>query len=268
MNTLEIAQHAKLFLFDLDGTLYCGDKLFPFTKELLSELKRQGKQYRFITNNSAKSCKDYVAWMAARGVEAKENEFVTSGRVTVHFMRENYPDAALYICGTESLKAEFREAGFTVTDDLDQVECVLIGYDKELNFRKIDDVCRLLYTKKIPYIATHPDKTCPTEYGYMPDCGTICDMIAKATDKQPIFIGKPAPLMPEICMIETGIDRDNTVVIGDKIETDIQCGWRSGAKTILVLSGDNTQQDVDRSDIKPDIVLRDCGEILQALLCN
>ena len=111
--------------------------MFPFTKELLSEIKRQGKQYRFITNNSAKSCKDYVKWMAQRGVETAEEEFVTSGRVTVHFIRENYPDATLYICGTESLKNEFRDAGFTVTDDLEKVECVIIGYDQELNFHKI-----------------------------------------------------------------------------------------------------------------------------------
>ena len=265
MTIREIAKNCRLFLFDLDGTLYCGGKLFPFTRDLLAELKRQGKTYRFITNNSAKSCKDYVEWMARRGVETTEDEFVTSGRVTVHFMRENYPDATLYICGTESLKDEFRRAGFVVTDDLDAVEAVLIGYDQELSFRKIDNVCRLLYTKKIPYIATHPDKTCPTDYGYMPDCGTICDMIAGATGKQPIFIGKPAPLMPEICMLTTGIDRDETVVIGDKVETDIQCGWRSGAKTVLVFSGDNTEEDVDRSHIKPDVVANDCGELLQAL---
>ncbi len=268
MELQKIARESQLFLFDLDGTLYCGGKLFPFTKDLLAEIKRQGKQYRFITNNSAKSCKDYVTWMAQRGVEATEDEFVTSGRVTVCFIKENYPDATLYICGTESLKNEFRDAGFTVTDDLEQVDCIIIGYDQELNFKKIDDVCRLLYTKKIPYVATHPDKTCPTEYGYMPDCGTICDMIAGATGKQPIFIGKPAPLMPEICMLQTGIDRDKTVVIGDKVETDIQCGWRSGAKTILVLSGDNTEEDVDRAYTKPDIVLQDCGELLQALKRN
>ncbi len=265
MNLYDIARESRLFLFDLDGTLYRGGKLFNFTKDLLLEIKRQGKQYRFITNNSAKSCKDYVKWMADRGIETTEEAFVTSGRVTVLFIRENYPDAALYICGTESLKNEFRDAGFTVTDSTEQAECVIIGYDQELNFQKIDDVCRLLYTKKIPYIATHPDKTCPTEYGYMPDCGTICDMIAEATGKQPTFIGKPAPLMPEICMLQTGIDRDNTVVIGDKLETDIACGVRSGTRTILVLSGDNTRNDLIDSTIQPDLVLDDCGQLLTAL---
>jgi HAD superfamily hydrolase (TIGR01450 family) len=261
----DIIRTSQLFLFDLDGTLCCGGKLFPFTKDLLAEIKKQGKQYRFITNNSAKSCKDYVGWMAKRGIETTEDEFVTSGRVTIHFISENYPDAPLYICGTESLKSEFRDAGFSVTENLEEVGCVVVGYDQELNFQKIDDMCRLLYTKKIPYVATHPDKTCPTEYGYMPDCGTICDMIESATGKQPIFIGKPAPLMPELCMLTTGIDRNNTVVIGDKMETDIACGVRCGTHTILVLSGDNKLHDTHNHDFAPEAIADNCGEILKVL---
>ncbi len=262
----QIAENSKLFLFDLDGTLYCGEKIFPFTKTLLEEIKNQGKEYKFITNNSSKSPEDYAIKMqTSYGINAQKEDFITSGSATVSFIGENYPDANLYICGTESLKSEFINAGFKVTNDLKAVECLVVGYDTELSFKKIDEVCNILYTKKVPFIATHSDKTCPTAYGFMPDCGAICDMIATTTGKTPIFIGKPAPLMPEICMRMCNIDRTETVVIGDKMSTDILAGLRCDARTILVLSGDNKIDDVLNSTYKPDAVINDCGDLLLAL---
>lgn len=266
MELNKIAESSRLFLFDLDGTLYCGENIFSFTKELLEEIKKQGKEYKFITNNSSKSRDDYAIKMKTDyHLDVKADDFVTSGSATVRFIRENYPNEPLFVLGTESLKNEFIGAGLPVTDDLERVGCIVVGYDTELSFKKIDDVCNILYTKKVPFIATHPDKTCPTHYGFMPDCGAICDMIATATGKTPIFIGKPAPLMPEICMQMTGIDRSETVVIGDKMTTDILSGLRSDTNTILVLSGDNTIDDALNSTYKPDAIVKDCGELLKAL---
>ena len=266
MELNRIAKNTKLFLFDLDGTLYCGETIFPFTKELLEEIRRQRKEYKFITNNSSKSREDYAVKMkAVHHLDVKTEDFVTSGSATVRFIQENYPQEPLFVLGTESLKNEFIGAGLPVTDDLERVGCIVVGYDTELSFKKIDDVCNMLYTKKVPFIATHPDKTCPTHYGFMPDCGAICDMIATATGQAPIFIGKPAPLMPEICMQMTGIDRNETVVIGDKMTTDILAGLRSDTHTILVLSGDNTIDDVLHSTYKPDAVIPDCSVLLKAL---
>ena len=268
MQLKSIAQNAKLFLFDLDGTLYCGEKIFSFTKELLEEIRRQGKEYKFITNNSSKSCEDYALKMKnVYHLNVKADDFVTSGSATVRFICENYSNEELFVLGTESLKNEFLNAGLHLTDDINRVGCIVVGYDTELNFKKIDDACNILYTKKVPFIATHPDKTCPTNYGFMPDCGAICEMITTATGKTPIFIGKPAPLMPEICMQMTGIDRSETVVIGDKMKTDILSGLRSDTNTILVLSGDNTIDDALNSTYKPDVVIKDCGELLEVLKC-
>lgn len=261
----EVLRNIELFLFDLDGTLYLGDKLFSFTKELLAEIKRQNKKYVFITNNSSKNPEDYVKKFRLLGIEAQADDFITSGRVTAQYLLENYKDSELYVCGTNSLKEEFLRDGLKITDNTDKAEAVVIGCDTELRFKKLDDVCRLLYTSKIPYIATHPDMSCPTEYGKMPDCGAIVDMIFIATGKMPIFIGKPSPLMPELAMYITDIQREQTAVIGDRLSTDIKSGNAASTKTILVFSGDDTPESLVHSETKPTIAIKDCGEILKAL---
>lgn len=266
MDIKTLVKDLKLFLFDLDGTLYCGEKIFPFTKPLLEEIKKQGKIYKFITNNSSKSPEDYAIKMRNNyGLEVEPADFVTSGSATARFLYENYADQNIFVLGTESLKNEFRNYGLTVSEKVDDIGCIVVGYDTELSFKKVDDACNVIFSRQVPYIATHPDKTCPTNYGFAPDCGAICDMIETATGKTPIFIGKPAPLMPEICMQMTGIDRSQTVVIGDKMTTDILSGLRSDTKTILVLSGDNTIDDALHSTYKPDVVLKSCEELLTAL---
>ena len=130
MELNRIAKNTKLFLFDLDGTLYCGETIFPFTKELLEEIRRQRKEYKFITNNSSKSREDYAVKMkAVHHLDVKTEDFVTSGSATVRFIQENYPQEPLFVLGTESLKNEFIGAGLPVTDDLERVGCIVVGYD-------------------------------------------------------------------------------------------------------------------------------------------
>ncbi len=265
MTLEELVSRAKLYLFDMDGTVYLGDKIFDFTAPLLDEIKRQGGRYLFITNNSSKNAADFVEKMARLGVAAGEDEFVTSGGATAHFMRENYPDAPVYICGAESLKSEFIKSGLTVTDDPAQAEAVVLGSNPKLSFSQIEDVCRILFTKNVPYIATHPDMTLPTEFGCVPDCGALADMIEAATGKRPVFIGKPAPLMVELAMLSCGCDRAQTVLIGDRLDTDIPSGIAAGVGTVLVYSGSTTPEMLDGSDTKPDLAIRDCSLLLDAL---
>ena len=140
-----------------------------------------------------------------------------------------------------------------------------MGFDTELTFRKLWDVSRLLLTRDIPYIATNPDYVCPTEFGSVPDCGSVCDMLYNATRKRPLVIGKPEPLMPQLAMERLGIDASHTCCIGDRIYTDIRSGLNAGITTLLVLSGEATLQTLADSDIKPHFVLKDAGEILAAL---
>ena len=266
MNQTELLKSMKLFLFDMDGTLYLGDRLYSFTTELLQTIKDSGGKYLFMTNNSSKSVEDYVKKLASLGIEATREDFMTSSQATAFYLKQNHPGKTLYVCGTRSLIAELESEGFTVTTDLDKVECVVMGFDTELTFQKLHDVSYLLLTRKdLPYIATNPDLVCPTEFGSVPDCGSVCIGIKNATGREPIVIGKPSPLMPQLAMEKLGFTCDQTAVVGDRIYTDVKSGLNAGCTGILVLSGESTLQTLAESEDKPHLVLEDASAILQAL---
>lgn len=266
MEKNEILRSKKLYLFDMDGTLYLGDRLYDFTPELLSTLKATGRKYLFMTNNSSKSVNDYVKKLKNLGIEATRDDFMTSSQATAYYLHKHHEGQKLYVCGTESLKEELRMEGFTVTTKLEEVQCVVMGFDTELTFQKLHDVSYLLLTRKdMPYIATNPDLVCPTEFGSVPDCGSVCIGIKNATGREPVVIGKPSPLMPQLAMEKLGIQRDEACVVGDRIYTDVKSGLNAGITGILVLSGETTRQILAESEDKPHLVLEDASEILEAI---
>lgn len=252
----------QLFLFDMDGTLYLGDQLFDFTKELLQTIKNQGNRYVFVTNNSSKSVSAYVEKLGKMGISATEEDFFTSSQATAWYLKQNHPGKMLYVCGTNSLKDELQKEGFVITDDIDATECIVMGFDTELTFRKLHDVSKMLCTRELPYIATNPDYVCPTEFGSVPDCGSVCDMLFNVSGKRPLVVGKPQPLMAQLAMQKWGIDPDHTVVVGDRIYTDIKSGLNAGCQTILVMSGETTYEILDASSDKPHLVLDSARQIL------
>lgn len=253
----------ELFLFDMDGTLYLGDRLFDFTRELLAKIRQRGAKYLFMTNNSSKSVASYIKKLGRLGICAEYDDFMTASQATVYYLQNNFPDARLYVCGTESLQEELRTNGFCVTKDIDKTDAVIIGNDTELTFRKLDDVCRILTERDVPYIATNPDYVCPTEYGFVPDCGSFCDMIYNAVKKRPVVIGKPQALMPQLAMKKYGVSSERTAVVGDRIYTDIKSGINAGCVSILVMSGETDEEVLHQSSDKPDYVFADAGEILR-----
>ena len=266
MEKNEILRSKKLYLFDMDGTLYLGNRLYDFTPELLDTLKHTGRKYLFMTNNSSKSAEDYVKKLRKLGIEATREDFMTSSQATAYYLHKHHEGQRLYVCGTESLKEELRMEGFTVTAKIDEVDCIVMGFDTELTFQKLHDVSYMLLTRpELPYIATNPDYVCPTEFGSVPDCGSVCDMIYNATKKRPIVIGKPSPLMPELAMEKLGIGKEETCVVGDRIYTDVKSGLNAGITGILVLSGETTKEILAESPDKPHLVLEDASEILSAL---
>ena len=156
--------------------------------------------------------------------------------------------------------------GFTVTETVEETEVIVMGFDTELTFRKLHDVSYMLLTRgDIPYIATNPVYVCPTEFGSVPDCGSVCDMIYNATKKRPVVIGKPSPLMPTLAMSKWGYSKEESAVVGDRIYTDVKSGINAGITGILVLSGETDEAILAASDVKPHLVLQDAGEILAAL---
>lgn len=263
---MERLKNVKLYLFDMDGTLYLGDNLYPFTKELLETIKKKGLKYLFLTNNSAKSVKDYVKKLERLGISASEDDFVTSSQATAFYLKKHHKDDKLYVCGTESLKTELRKEGFTVTENVDETDCIVMGNDQELNFKKLYDISYMLLTQKeIPYIATNPDYVCPTEFGSVPDCGSVCDMLYNVSARRPFFIGKPEPLMPQLAMEKAGVSAEETAVVGDRIYTDIKSGLNAGTVTVLVMSGETTKEILEASSDKPEFVFDSAEEILKML---
>ena len=266
MNKTEIIQNMKLYLFDMDGTLYLGSRLYDFTVELLQEIRRTGGKYLFITNNSSKSVADYVKKLAGFGIQATRDDFMTSSQATAYYLHKYHEGQRLYVCGTESLKEELRGEGFTVTGNIDEVDCIVMGFDTELTFQKLHDVSYMLLTRpELPYIATNPDLVCPTEFGSVPDCGSVCGMIFNATGKRPVVIGKPSALMPELAMDKLGIGKEQTCVVGDRIYTDVKSGLNAGCVGILVMSGETTYEILAQSPDKPHLVLESAREILDVL---
>lgn len=256
----------KLFLLDMDGTLYLDQSLFPCTRPFLDAVKQIGGRAVYITNNSSKSVIDYVKKLKALGISARESDFVTSAQATASYLKKHYPDSLLYVFGTQSLKQELRLAGLRITDCYEEEVSVLVmGFDTELCFQKLEDACRLL-NKGVPYIATNPDLVCPTWYGSVPDCGSVAGMLKNATGREPVYIGKPQPEMIYTAMELTGYTKEETMVIGDRIYTDVASGLNAGVTAALVLSGETKVTDLERFPQKPDFIFQDVGELAELLL--
>ncbi len=254
----------KLFLLDMDGTIYLGDRLFDGTREFLAEVKKKGGRYMFLTNNSSKSVDAYVKKLRALGIESTPRDFFTSVDATVADLRgKDYQ--RIYVFGTQSFKEQLRSAGFPITDLLeDGIDCLLMGFDTELSFQKLEDACILL-GRGVDYIATNPDWVCPTSYGYVPDCGSIAQILETATGRRPRFIGKPEPHMIRAATAAAGATPDETVIIGDRIYTDIASGVNAGVDQIFVLSGEGVLDDMEKYGIHPTYVMQSIQEAWEAI---
>jgi len=256
----------SLFLLDMDGTLYLDDRLFPGTREFLRYVRASGGSYLYLTNNSSRGADAYVEKMNRLGIPAEKEDFLTSVDAAIRHLRRNKTERdAYYVCGTASLKAQLREAGFRLCETPEpQVTTLLCGFDTELTFQKLEDACILL-NRGVDFLATNPDWVCPTWYGYVPDCGSVCEMLTRATGRRPTVIGKPQPDMVFLAMERTGRSPAETLVIGDRIYTDIACGRNAGVDAALVLSGESTMETVEQSAIKPTAVFQDIAQLLQEL---
>ena len=255
----------KFFLLDMDGTIYLDCDLFDGTLEFLARVKEKGGKYLFVTNNSSKSVSAYVEKLESIGIPATADDFLTSTDATILYLNENYSGKKFYSFGTRSFTEQLREGGVnvTLTPD-DDVFGIVMGNDTELTFGKLEDACILL-NRDIVYIATNPDWVCPTRYGYAPDCGSVAEMLFRATKKRPKFIGKPQPEMLLLAMEKYGYSKDESVMIGDRVYTDIASGYNAGIDTILVLSGEGTREDANASDTKPTYIMDGIRDVLNEI---
>jgi len=267
----ETAQHRlrriKHFALDLDGTLYMGGKLFDFTPRFLQTLEKLKLGRTFLTNNSSRSTKQYVAHLRAMGIEASESEICISTHATIAYLKSDLPNVRkLFVLGTPSLQEEFAENGFELHGDApdDEPDAVVVGFDTTLTYARVCSAAWWIKRGK-PFIATHIDRICPTDRPtVLPDCGAICRMLTEATGITPqAILGKPDPRMIAPILARHSIRPEELAIVGDRLYTDMEMARRAGAMGILVLTGETTRADLERAAY-PDLVARHLGELADA----
>lgn len=256
----------KLFLFDIDGTIAVGDTLYEGTRPLLDYIQSIGGRAYYITNNSTKSNADYVKkFREAFGLETTENQFVTSGYMTLRFLQQHHSHDKIYVLGTASYIAELRRNGLTVTEEPEpDASCVVVAYDSELTYQKLVNACQLLSTTDIPFYGTNPDLCCPIDFGFIPDCGAICQMITASTGRKPQYLGKPNPKVVALCQADSGFSDAQTLVVGDRLYTDIACGINAGVDTCVLYTGEATPEEVACTQYNPSYAFADVRALLAA----
>ena len=259
-------RNASLFLLDLDGTIYRGTSLIPGAATFIEGLRKRKTGYTFLTNNSSRSAEEFRRNLENRGIPASPSNVYTSGQAAGFYLSTRKPNARIFVAGTDALCRELATYGLDIvtgrpgsspcTDpDHRPVDFVVAGFDTELTYEKIITACAFI-TGGVEYVATNLDYVCPVENGRsIPDCGSICFMIEQATGKKPFIVGKPNPAMLLAVCARFAAPVDRTVVIGDRLYTDIAAGRAAGALTLCVLSGESTRADIDRSTVKPDGVI-------------
>ena len=249
----------------MDGTLYLDDRLFDGVTELLSRIRETGGRYLFLTNNSSRGVESYMEKLGGMGIRTERRDYLTSVDAAIDCLRRRYPGKRCYVQGTRSFYGQLAAAGIPVTCDReDGVDILLSGFDRELTFQKLEDSCILL-NRGVTWLATNPDWVCPTWYGAVPDCGSVCQMLTNATGREPIFIGKPQSAMAELAMRRTGFGREETVLIGDRVYTDIACAVNAGIDSILVLSGEGTREDTEKFGVRPTWIYDDIAAVYREM---
>ncbi|AGI38859.1 HAD-IIA family hydrolase [Thermoclostridium stercorarium] len=257
-----ILKTKKLFVLDMDGTFYLGDRLIDGSLDFIKKLEATGKQYLFFTNNSSKTSDFYIKKLASMGLNITKDRILTSGDVTINYLKKYYNGKRIYLMATEIVEKEFLERGINLcTDDAD---AVVVAFDTSLTYEKLNIACKLIRNGS-DFIATHPDFNCPTEDGFIPDCGAMCAFITASTGKKPKYLGKPYKETVDCILDHTGLTVDDIVFVGDRLYTDIATAYYHGATGLLVLSGETKLKDLENSDVKPDLIFESLKEVAEVL---
>jgi len=265
---MHLIRDKKLFLLDMDGTIYHENTLIPGAYEFLQTLASKGKDYIFMTNNSSKNKYAYIEKLRSLGIKVEERNIFSSIDSTILFLKQNKQKVKIYLVGTQSFKKELKEAGFQVVESSykgKDIDYVLVGYDTELTYEKIENACYHISLGK-RFIATNMDLRCPLKDGrFIPDCGAICNMITSAVNVKPIYLGKPAKEMIFAISSQNHIPLDEMMCIGDRLYTDIACGINAGITTGVVFTGETTPNDLKNTMYVPDYQFESIAELYEII---
>ena len=250
-------------LIDMDGVLYTGTDVLPGARELFEKLHLRGLKYSLVTNNATLTPAQYVEKLAGMGIQVPESTVFTSSLATSLYLRQIEPEGApVYVIGESGLREALAGAGFWIDENRPKYVCV--GLDRHLTYERLA-AATLAIRAGAGFIATNPDTTLPTERGIVPGVGSILAALVAATGVHPRVIGKPEPDMFNICVDLPGVSKERTLVIGDRLETDIAAGANAGLFTTLVLTGISTLGEVADSPYQPDLIVDNLAELTTLL---
>lgn len=251
-------KNIELFVLDMDGTIYLGDRILPNAIEFVKTARETGRKVVFFTNNASKNPNNYVDKLNRMGFGATRSDVVTAGDVTIEYLKRNRSGESVYLVGTPALEQSFIEAGITLSKD---ANIVVSSFDTTLTYEKLVIACNLI-RNGADFYCTHPDFNCPTENGFIPDSGAIAALITASTGATPKYFGKPHKETADMISELFGVSFDKTAIVGDRLYTDIALGKNNGLMSVLVLTGETKIEDVNE-DNAPDIILDGIGEILK-----
>lgn len=249
------------YLLDMDGTLYIGGRAVPGAVELMRAL--EGRPRLVLTNNSSASRGKYRARLAALGMRVRLDDVLTSGEASAQWLVASTPLRRPYVLGTRALVDACRRAGLEPAR-ADEADCVLLGYDTTLRYARWSEAC-LLVAAGLPYYATHADRTCISPQGLLPDAGAIIAGIEVTTGKKPIVLGKPESAMVEAGLRRLGTAPEETLILGDQLDTDMLLGLRSGVLAVLTLTGESVLRPPEMPEVRPDLTVKGPADLLARL---
>jgi len=242
----------------MDGVIYSGTRLIPGAANFIAKLRNNHIPYRFLTNNSQRARRDVALKLRRLGIEAEPDDVFTCAMATARFLASQKAGGTAYVIGENGLANALHVNGYTVVDD--DADYVVVGEGRTLTFEMIERGVRLV-ERGARLIATNLDPSCPTESGIRPGCGAIVAMIEKATGVKAFSVGKPSPVMMRAARKEMGLSSEQTIMVGDTMETDILGAVQLGYRSVLVLSGGTKREDLTKFAYQPDIVVENIGEI-------
>lgn len=258
----------KAVVTDMDGVLWRGDELLPAMPEFFQFLRECDIPFALATNNSGRHPDEYVTKLAKMGVpDIQPEQIVTSGTATADYLKNEYPEGTrLYVVGNPGLYKVLEEAGFVLADE--DVAAVVAGLDFNFSYEKARHATLLIRNHGARFIGTNPDVTFPSPIGLVPGAGSVIGMIELATDVEPIMIGKPKRAMFDVAVQRLGAQAHETLMLGDRLNTDIEGAQIAGLPSALVLTGVNNRADVEASNIKPDYIFEDLNDLLMEWSSN
>ena len=257
------ALHFLGYLFDLDGTIYLGEKLIPGAGETIKRLKSLSKKIVYLSNKPLQTRGDYAAKLTRLGIPTRPEEVINSSLVMALWLSREAPGATIYVIGETPLIEEMVRAGFRISEKAGEIQYVIASFDRTFDYRKLNIALQAI-RKGARFVATNPDRTCPVEGGEIPDCAAMIGAVEGTTGKKvEAVVGKPSDIMIRVTVEYMGLRPQDCILVGDRLETDMVMGKKAGMAAAVVLTGVTTRESLKKSDIQPDYVWESVAEIIK-----